>query len=90
MEDEDLFDKYLTLVAYVIRSAFHQMHGFSPSQFVYSYDMFLPINTEIDWEEIKLRKQNIIRDSNARENQSQIPHTYQPEDLVTVKKPGIV
>ena len=89
-EDEDPFDEYLTSVAYAIRSAFHQTHGKSPAQLVYGRDMFLPIDTEIDWEEIKIRKQNRIRVSNDRENRSRIPHTYQPGDLVTVKKPGIL
>lgn len=48
VEDEDPFDKYLTSVPYAIRSAFHQTHGFSPSQLVYGREIFLPIDTKID------------------------------------------
>jgi len=89
-DDEDPFDEYLSAVSYAIRGAYHQTHGHSPAQLVFGRDMYLPIPAEIDWESIKRRKQDKIRISNERENQSRIPHRYRPGDLVTVKKPGIL
>jgi len=42
-DDDDPFEKYLSAVAYAIRSAYHQTHGHSPAQLVFGRDMFLPV-----------------------------------------------
>ena len=52
--------------------------------------MFLPVSIDIDWEQIKNRKQQKINKSNERENSSRVPHQYKTNDLVTLKKPGIL
>jgi len=66
-DNDDPFEEYLSAVAYAIRSAYHQTHGHSPAQLVYGRDMFLPVERKIDWEDIRKRKQERIRKSNARE-----------------------
>jgi len=38
----------------------------------------------------KNRKQQKINKSNERENSSRVPHQYSPNDLITLKKPGIL
>jgi hypothetical protein len=80
----------LSAVSYALRSSYHQAHGHSPAQLIYGRDMFLPVSVDIDWESIKNRKQQKINKSNDRENSSREPHQYNPNDLVTLKKPGIL
>ena len=55
--DDDPFDEYLSAVSYAIRSAFHQTHGYSPAQMVFGRDMFLDASAEINWDDIRRRKQ---------------------------------
>ena len=38
---DDLFDEYLTAVAYAIRSSYHQTHGHSSAQLISGGNMFL-------------------------------------------------
>ena len=89
-EDDDPFDKYISSVSYAIRSSYHQTHGHSPAQLVFGRDMFLDAQCEIDWDEIKQRKQNKVRKSNEEENRGRINHTYQRGDKILIKRPGLV
>jgi hypothetical protein len=57
---------------------------------VFGRDMFMPVSADIDWEQIKIRKQERIRKSNLRENSKRIPHNYEEGDLVTLEKTGII
>ena len=77
-------------MAYAIRSFYHQSHGHSPAQLVFGRDMFSPVSTEIDWNEIRNNKQTKINKNNIRENSKRVPHIYQKGDLITLKKPGIL
>ena len=89
-EDDDPFDEYISSVSYAIRSAYHQTHGFSPGQLVFGRDMFLDTRAEIDWDEMRERKQRRIRKSNEQENKNRIDIQYKKGDLILIKKPGII
>ena len=52
--------------------------------------MFMPIETTIDWNSIKERKQKAIRNSNERENSKRIHLQYEKGDWITIQKPGIL
>ena len=39
-DKEDLFDEYLTVVLYAIRSSYHRSHDRSPVELVFGRDMF--------------------------------------------------
>jgi hypothetical protein len=88
--DDDPFGEYLTTAAFSIQSAFHQTHGHSPAQMVFGRDMCMPVSADIDWEQIRIRKQARIQKSNLRENSKQIPHKYKEGDLITLEKTGII
>jgi hypothetical protein len=45
----------------------------------------LNISFEADWQYIKERKQHRILQKNKRENATQQPHTYKPNDKVMVR-----
>ena len=89
-DDDDPFDEYLSSVSYAIRSSYHQTHGFSPAQLVFGRDMFIDSQAEIDWDEIKARKQRKIHESNRRENVNRIDHTFKKGDKILIKRPGII
>ena len=89
-DKEDPFDEYLSLVAYAIRSSYHQSHGHSAAQLEFGRDMFSPVSTEVDWQAIKNNKQMKISKNNDRENSSRVNHNYQQGDFTTLKKPGIL
>ena len=86
LNEEDPFDKYLQLVAYEIKVAYHLTHRHSPTQMVFSRDMFLPIDSQINWEPIAKRKQKRIHKSNKQENSKQIDYKYNTGDLIVIKK----
>ena len=52
--------------------------------------MFLPVETPVDWEAVKERKQKAIAKSNSRENSKRLDYKYQKGDWITIKKPGIL
>lgn len=89
-DEDDPFDDHLSSVVYAIRSSYHQTHGHSPSQLVFGKDVFLDSKAEIDWDEIRQRKQSQIKKSNERENAGRINHTYKKGDMILIQRPGII
>ena len=95
LEKQDLpgdqpFEPFLTTVAYAIRSTYHTMLKATPGQLVFGRDMILPIQFKADWGAIALRKQNLINQSNKRENRTRIAHNYKIGDHVLLERPGII
>ena len=50
----------------------------------------MPIETPVDWEQIRIHKQNQINKDNIRENSKRTPHDYAQGNLITIKRPGII
>ena len=50
----------------------------------------MPIEIIIDWNSIKLRKQEAIRKSNERENSKRLYRQYKKGDWITIQNPGIL
>ena len=50
----------------------------------------MPVDTEIDWEQIRERKELRIQQSNIRENSNRILHKYSKRDMITLRKPGAI
>lgn len=57
---------------------------------MFGRDMVLDTRAEIDWDEIRERKQRKIRESNVRENANRIDIIFKKGDLILIKKPGII
>ena len=89
-EDADPFQKCLSEAAYAIRCGFHATHGHSPGELVFGRNMFLPVETPVDWEAVKERKQKSIAKSNSRENSKRLDHKHQKGDWITIRKPGML
>ena len=90
MEDANPFNVYITGVAYAIYCAYHQTHRLSPGQLVFGRDMFLPVDSQINWEKIFTRKQKRISKINEHKNSKRIKHNYQKGDWVTLIQPEAV
>ena len=54
-------------------------------QLVFGCDAIMNSTFDANWHLIKQRKQNLIKQSIAKENIKQIAHTYKVDDLVLVK-----
>lgn len=87
LDENEPFQKFLTDAAYAIRSTYLTTQGATPAQMVFGRDMVLPVDFEIDWDEITKRKQKRINESCDRENKRRIEHTYQEGDKVLLKVP---
>ena len=87
---EQTFEPFLTSCAYAIRSTYHTTLNASPGQLVFGRDMVMPIRFKADWALIAQRKQDVINQSNARENRKRINHKYKEGDQVLLDKPGIL
>ena len=90
INDSDPWAVYLASVAWAICSTYHTVLNATPGQLVFGRDMVLPIQFQADWARIKLKKQESIDESNARENAKRQQHTYKVGDKVLVEKPGII
>ena len=80
----------MTAVACAIRSACHTTLQASPGQITLGRDMVLPVSMRTDWARIAQCEQDIVNESNARENRSRIKHAHKVGDKVLLEKPGII
>jgi hypothetical protein len=86
-------------------TSFNQLHGYqairstylttlqaTPCQLVFGRDMIRNIAFRSNWDQIQKRKQDIINNSNQKENksESQIPYEYMVGDQVLLETPGIL
>jgi hypothetical protein len=90
LNDEDPWAVHLASVAWAVRSTYHTVLEASPGQLVFGRDMVLPIQFQVDWARIQLRRQNVIEKSNRQENAKRLSHDYKVGDKVLVEKPGII
>ena len=52
--------------------------------------MFLAVETPVDWEALKLRKQKATAKSNQRENSKRVARECKPGEWITIEKTGIL
>ena len=52
--------------------------------------MFLPVESPVDWEALKMRKQRAIAESDKRENSKRKAHEHKPGDWIRILEPGIL
>jgi hypothetical protein len=84
------WENFLAAAAWAICSTYHTTLDAIPGQLVFGHDMLLNLAFKANWESIWNHKQLSINASNAKENKSQIPHTYKVGDRITITQPGIL
>ena len=53
---------------------------------IFCRDMIFNIQHKANWEYIRARKQRLIHKNNQNENKKRVPHTYQVNDKVMMRK----
>ena len=71
-------------IAWAIRSTVQSTTDYSPGQLVFSKDMLMQFQVNIDWEKMRLRRQRAVTANNQRENKNRIKHTYNIGDKVLI------
>ena len=89
LDENEPFQKFLTDTAYAIRSTYLTTQKATPAQLVFGRDMVLPVDYEVDWDEITKRKQKRINDNNVRENKKRIEREYKRGGMMLLAKPGM-
>jgi len=89
MDPHEPWRRHLAAVAFAIRSTYHTTLEATPAQLVFGRDMFLPIQFNVDWATIRMKRQAKIHDNMVRENLKRINHEYHIGDKVLLDKPGI-
>ena len=85
LEQDDPWTGILLAVIFAMRSTVHTTTQATPMQLVFGRDAIMNLTFDANWHLIKQRKQNLINQSNAKENSQRINHTYKEGDLVLVK-----
>jgi hypothetical protein len=90
-QEDNPFDYSLQSTAWAIRSTYHTTLRATPCQLVFGRDMIHNIAFRANWDQIQKRKQEIISESNQKDNKekSQIPYEYKVRDQVLIETPGI-
>jgi hypothetical protein len=73
-----------------VRSIYHTTLQATPCQLVFGRDMIHNIDFRENWDQIQKQKQDIIKQSNQKENKSQIPYEYMVGDQVLLQTHGIL
>ena len=55
---------------YAIRATINMTLKHTPGELAFGRDMILPVPSKIDWEDLFQRKQDVISQTNVKENQS--------------------
>ena len=84
------WDRFLSMVAFAVRSTYHTTLEATPGQLVFGRDMLLPVKFKYDWAEIRRKQQKEILRNNECENNARVPYTYAVGEKVFVKKKGTI
>ena len=70
--NDDTIDQFLDSAAWAIRSTHHTVLGMSPGAAVFGRDMLFDIPHLADWKAIEERRQHLVSQNNARENNNRV------------------
>ena len=73
-----------TVAQYSIRSTVNTTLKYTPGESAFGGDMILPFASNINWPELFQRKQDIISQTNKRENSSRKDHNYKVGQRVLI------
>jgi hypothetical protein len=86
LDEEDPWKGILSATAFAVRSTFHTTLRNTPGQLVFGRDMIFNSKHEANWELIRKRKRKLIEKKNEAEHAKRIPHTYNIEDKVLIRR----
>lgn len=86
VDEADPWSGILAATMFAVRATCHTTTQATPMQLVFQRDAILNIPYQANWERIRKRKQDKIRENNQRENKRRLTHTYRREDKVLYKR----
>jgi hypothetical protein len=86
LDEDDPWKGILAATAFAIRATYHTTLQKSPGPLVSGRDIIFNIQHTANWEYIRTRKQRLIQKNNKNENKSRVPHTYNINGKVTLRK----
>ena len=82
MDEKDPWSSILAAVAFGIRATVSTTMRALLMQLVFGRDAILSITHKANWQYIKEKKQQLIKQNNKRENVKRLGYKYQEEDLL--------
>ena len=70
--------------AFATQSTTNMQNGYSPFQFIFGYDIILPIKHRVDWQLIRYQKQTQVNKYNTRKNRHRVDYDYKVGDKVMI------
>ena len=86
IDDDNPWSGILAAVMAAVRSTYATTMQATPMQLVFGRDAVINTKFIADWDYIRQRKQNVIRQNNIRENAKRTLHTYTVGDKVMMKR----
>ncbi len=86
MDEENPWSGILSAVAFTVRATVHATTKATAMQLMFGRDAILNIQFLANWKLIKNRKQNLIQQSNQRENTKRLPHIYAVGEEILIKQ----
>jgi len=85
LDAQDPWGGILSATMFAVRATQHSTLQATPAQLVFGRDAILNVKFEANWNEIREKKQRMIRKNNERENRGRLPHQYQVGEKVLYK-----
>lgn len=85
-DEKDPWSGILSAIMFAMRATYHTTTQASSMQLIFSRDAVMNLKFNADWNFIKERKQQLIKQNNHRENSKRIPHVYQVGDKVLLEQ----
>ena len=85
LEQDDPWSGILSVVIFAMQSTVFTTTQATLTELVSGRDTIMNLMFDANWHLIKQRKQNLINQSNAKENSKQIDHIYKVDDLILIK-----
>ena len=86
VDKDDSWSGILAATMFAVRATYHTTTQATPMQLVFQRDAILNIPYQANWDMIRKRKQDKIKENNIRENKKRKKHTYRPSDAVLYKR----
>ena len=85
VDEKDPWSGILAAASFAVRATYHTTTQATPMQLVFGRDAILNVKHVHDWEEIRIKKQTLIRKNNKKENKKRKEHTYTIGDSILLK-----
>jgi hypothetical protein len=83
---DDPWADVLAKCSWAIRATVSLVSDATPAQLVFGRDMLFDLSFQVDWNQVRARKEAATEANNSRENSRRLPHRYQVGDQVLLDR----